>query len=166
MSKAIAKYKALKSAADKAKSGMQKVAKEALGEMTAKFFAQNPSITGIGWTQYDRDDEYFSGFYVSKYPLLAFKAKDGRELRFNSNSGELACKGPLVLDGIEFEQDEDYDEKQEELYYKEAWKHCKAVELFLKSLGADDLENMFGGDVLITINRDGKVTTKDYYENS
>ena len=162
MATAAAKYKELKSKMAAAKKQMEETAKKAFTEMSAEFFEENPAIVSFGWAQYtpywnDGDVCVFSA--NTDYPVVTFKAKDGKVVKYDENAGEFTEVGTAVVeDGIEYSEDASLDEA----YGKEVEKHAKAVSKFLGNFEEEDLETMFGDHMQITVNRKGKVTTEEH----
>jgi hypothetical protein len=155
-STAAAKYKAAQEAVAKAKKEAKATAKEALKEMAAEFFAENPHVVSINWNQYtphfnDGDPCNFSAHV--DYPRFVFHTVDGTKLTYCAGAGS------YLKDVEEEEYDYDGDYKK---YEKETAKVEKSVVKFLKNFDEDDLEEMFGDGVQITITNKGKITTNDY----
>jgi hypothetical protein len=162
MAKASGKFKKQKEAAAKAKKELEKAAKAAFREASAEVFAGNPQIVSFGWSQYtpywnDGDACVFGA--NTGYPVVTFKAKDGKVVRYDEDAGEIAEVGTAAAEGgVEYSEDSGLDF---EVYRKEADKYSKAVADFLGDFGEDDLETMFGDHVLVTVTPK-KVETEEY----
>ncbi len=162
MAGAATKYQEAKSKMAEAKKQIEKIASDAFKEMTTEFFESHPDIVSFGWTQYtpywnDGDTCTFSA--NTEYPIVAFKAKDGKIIRYDENNGVLQEANTAVVDDdIEFSED---DELEMEPYDKEISKHAKAVSKFLSAFDEDDLETMFGDHVEVTVTPK-KVDTSEY----
>jgi len=146
-----------------AKKQIEKIAADAFKELAVEFFENHPDIVSCGWTQYtpywnDGDTCTFSA--NTEYPIVTFKAKDGKIIRYDENNGTLyQADSAVVEDDIEFSEDE---ELEMEPYDNEISKHSKAVSKFLSVFDEDDLETMFGDHVEVTVKRDGTADTETY----
>jgi hypothetical protein len=154
-STAAAKHKAAQEAVAKARKEAKATAKEALKEMAAEFFAENPHVVSVNWNQYtpyfnDGDPCNFSAYI--DYPQFTFHTVDGTKLTYHAGAGSLVGE-----DG-----ESDYESGTEEKYAKEIAKVEKSVVKFLKNFSEDDLEEMFGDGVEITLDCKGKIKTADY----
>ena len=155
MTSAAAKYKKAQEAVAKAKAEAKATAKEALKEMALEFFSENPNVVSVNWNQYtphfnDGDPCTFSANV--EYPRFTFTAKDGTKLTYCAGAGSLVG------------DDDEYLYEEAKPYSKEIDKVEKAVVKFLKNFDEDDLEEMFGDGVEITITNKGKISS-EYYEH-
>jgi hypothetical protein len=152
-STAAAKYKAAQEAVAKAKKEAKATAKEALKEMAAEFFAENPHVVSINWNQYTpyfNDGDVCTFSANIDYPRFTFHAVDGTELTYCAGAGSFVSP------------DGEYDYEGGTQYEKETAKVEKSVVKFLKNFAEDDLKEMFGDGIEITLYRKGKISTTDY----
>ena len=162
MPTAAAKYAQAKTKMAEAQKQIEQIAADAFKEMTTEFFEGQPDIVSFGWSQYtpywnDGDTCTFSA--NTEYPIVTFKAKDGKIIKYDENNGTLQeANSAVVEDDIEFSEDDDLEM---EPYDDEINKHAKAVSKFLSNFDEDDLETMFGDHALITVTRK-KVDTEEY----
>jgi hypothetical protein len=164
MASAGTKYQEAKAKMAEARKQIEKIASDAFKELTAEFFEGQPDIVSFGWTQYTpywNDGESCTFSANTEYPIVTFKAKDGKVIRYDENCGTLNEVNTAVTDGdIEFSED---DEIEMEPYDDELSKHAKAVSKFLSVFDEDDLETMFGDHARVTVTRKG--TSTDEYEH-
>ena len=156
MASAAAKYKKAQEAVAKARKEAKATVKEAIKEMALEFFSKYPNVLSINWNQYtphfnDGDPCNFSANV--EYPKFTFVAKDGTELTYCAGAGSFMDEDDYDYDG---------DGSKYGQYSKERDKLEEAVVEFLQSFDEDDLEEMFGDGVEITITNKGKITTDSY----
>lgn len=135
---------------------LKRIAKDAIKELSKEVFENHPQLVSIGWRQYT---PYFNDgsectFGVERDLDLVFKDKDGEEVEFKF--GEADNLGRTFDHTLGKSVDVPLS-KDEKAYSKAA----KDANKFLAVFRDEDLEELLGDHVSVTITRKG-LATEEY----
>lgn len=141
----LEQFKEAKKKANEAIAAAKELVKDAFKEASSFFFAQYPNVESITWRAYtpsfnDGDPCYFSSTHP--YPFMLFVGQNIDEL-------------DDTWEGYEDEGDSEEVKTQKKEAYKQ-W--CSLIGTF----DNDDMENMFGDGVEVTLTKDGTITKDNY----
>ena len=127
---------------DKIKKEYQQLAGRAISEGLAELFERFPKFQSVGWRQY------------------APSFNDGDPCVFSAHVDSYS----LFVNGVNPDYGSDEYEEDFELTEAEHERIAKAASKLLSAVDEQVLRSMFGDGVEVTIHRDGKVETEDYYD--
>jgi hypothetical protein len=145
------KYEELKARLEDLKKQVQEAAKEFFADGSKTFFEEHPTIESFGWAQYTP--------YFNDGDPCYFGVNRDREAVFVNDVRGYDVDTGVAWPGYNAPQ------AQKDAYVKavdEALVDYQAVEDFLSVFSEDDLEEMFGDHIKVTVYRDGRCETTDY----
>lgn len=142
------KFQAAKERMRMAKAEAQQIAQEAFKETAQEVFAAHPKLESFAWNQYT---PYFNDGDACVFGVNIDYPKINGE---DEDENDALTKEKWVGGADRYAPNENYDPA--------LGTALVAVKELLKGFDADDLKELFGDHMTVTISRDGTVSTDEY----